>query len=143
MDDPLPRLEKSWKFSEFKRIDIINYRFLELGLVRLDRPSLWVSVECISWSQYWSMLTWLDFSHKLCLDTYLLALWLSRVIMTDMYTHLQRQLSFTYGPLHVLWQVSFGCWVTWSISSWEEHYKSVVFFNFTKLQILNDLKIKK
>ena len=31
------------------------------------------------------------------------------------------------GPLHVLWQVSFGCWVTWSI-----------FFNFTKLQFLNN-----
>ena len=32
------------------------------------------------------------------------------------------------GPLHVLWQVSFGCWVTWSISSWQKYYKSV-FFN--------------
>ena len=31
------------------------------------------------------------------------------------------------GPLHVLWQVSFGCWVTWSISSWQEYYKSVFF----------------
>jgi hypothetical protein len=42
------------------------------------------------------------------------------------------------GPLHVLWKVSFGCWVTWSISSWQECYKSVFFFNFTKLQFLND-----
>ena len=25
------------------------------------------------------------------------------------------------GPLHVLWQVSFGCWVMWSISSWHEY----------------------
>ena len=24
------------------------------------------------------------------------------------------------GPLHVLWQISFGCRVTWSISSWQE-----------------------
>ena len=24
------------------------------------------------------------------------------------------------GPLHALWQVSFGCWVAWSISRW--HY---------------------
>ena len=31
------------------------------------------------------------------------------------------------GPLHVLWQVSFGCWVTWSISSWRKYYKSVFF----------------
>ena len=31
------------------------------------------------------------------------------------------------GPLHVLWQASFGCWVTWSISSWQEYYKSVSF----------------
>ena len=31
------------------------------------------------------------------------------------------------GPLHVLWQVSFGCWVTWSISSWQKYYKSVFF----------------
>ena len=43
-----------------------------------------------------------------------------------------------YGPLHVLWQVSFGCWVTWCISSWQEYYKSVIFFNFTKLLFLND-----
>ena len=43
-----------------------------------------------------------------------------------------------YGPLHVLWQVSFVCWVPWSISSWQEYYKSVFFFNFTKLQFLND-----
>ena len=33
------------------------------------------------------------------------------------------------GPLHVLWQVSFGCWVTWTISSlsWQKYYKSVFF----------------
>ena len=31
------------------------------------------------------------------------------------------------GPLHVLWQVSFGCWVMWSISSWQKYYK-IVFF---------------
>ena len=28
---------------------------------------------------------------------------------------------------HVLWQVSFGFWVTWSISSWQKYYKSVFF----------------
>ena len=44
-------------------------------------------------------------------------------------------LSGSFGPQHVLWQVSFGCWVTWSISSWQEYYKSVFFtillnFNF-------------
>ena len=42
------------------------------------------------------------------------------------------------APPHVLWQVSFGCWVTWSISSWQKCYKSVFFFNFTKLQFLNN-----
>ena len=42
------------------------------------------------------------------------------------------------GPPHVLWQVSFGCWVMWSISSWQKCYKSVFFFNFTKLQFLNN-----
>ena len=31
------------------------------------------------------------------------------------------------GPLHVLWQVSFGCWVSWSISSWQKYCKSVFF----------------
>ena len=31
------------------------------------------------------------------------------------------------GPLHVLWQVSLGCWVTWSIPSWQQYYKSVLF----------------
>ena len=40
--------------------------------------------------------------------------------------------------LHGLWQVSLGCWVTWSISSWQEYNKSVFFFNFTKIQFLND-----
>ena len=28
-----------------------------------------------------------------------------------------------WGPLHVLSQVSFGCWVTWSISSWQKHLR--------------------
>jgi hypothetical protein len=31
------------------------------------------------------------------------------------------------GHLHVLWRVYFGCWVTWSISSWQKYYKSVFF----------------
>ena len=34
---------------------------------------------------------------------------------------------FVLGPLHVVWQVSFGCWITWSISSWQNSYKSVFF----------------
>ncbi len=55
------------------------------------------------------------------------------LVMGHMYTQW-----LLLGPLHVLWQVSFGCWVTWSISSWQEYYKSVFFFNFTKLQFLND-----
>ena len=28
--------------------------------------------------------------------------------------------------------ISFGCWITWSISSWQEHYKSA--FLFTKAE---------
>ena len=32
----------------------------------------------------------------------------------------------------------FGCWVTWSISSWKKCYKRVFFFNFTKFQFLNN-----
>ena len=24
------------------------------------------------------------------------------------------------GPLYVFWQVSFGCWITWCISSWQK-----------------------
>ena len=32
-----------------------------------------------------------------------------------------------FNSLHVLWQVSFGCWVTWSISSWQKYYNSVFF----------------
>ena len=55
---------------------------------------------------------------------------LIRTNSLDFFSHL--------GPLHVLWQVSFGCWVTWYISSWQENYKSVFFFNFTKLQFLNN-----
>ena len=39
----------------------------------------------------------------------------------------KRFLAAFLGPLHVLWQVSFGCWVTWSISSWQEYYKCVFF----------------
>ena len=34
-----------------------------------------------------------------------------------------------WAPPHVLWQVFFGCWVTWSISSWQEYYKSFFFPN--------------
>ena len=33
----------------------------------------------------------------------------------------------TQGTLLVHWQVSFGCWLTWSISSWPKYYKSVFF----------------
>ena len=32
-----------------------------------------------------------------------------------------------FGPLHVVWQVSFGCWIKWSISSWQNFYKSAFF----------------
>ena len=39
------------------------------------------------------------------------------------------------APPHVLWQVCFGCWVTWSISSWQECYKS---YFFPMLQFLNN-----
>ena len=43
------------------------------------------------------------------------------------------------GPSHVLWEVSFGFWVTWTISSWQENYKSVFFpnlqFLYDKLQL--------
>ena len=49
-----------------------------------------------------------------------------------------KMIQFHPAPPHVLWQVSFGCWVTWSISSWQKCYKSVFFFNFTKLQFLNN-----
>ena len=35
------------------------------------------------------------------------------------------------GPLHALWQVSFGFWVTWSISSWQKYYKSVFFLKLS------------
>ena len=31
------------------------------------------------------------------------------------------------GPLHVIWQVSFGCWITWSISNWQNLYDRVFF----------------
>ena len=44
-----------------------------------------------------------------------------------------------YGPLYVLWQVSFGCWVTWSILSWQKYYKGVFFpkavFEWSNLQL--------
>ena len=29
----------------------------------------------------------------------------------------------------VVWQVSFCCWITWSISSWQNSYKGVCFLN--------------
>ena len=58
----------------------------------------------------------------------------NKVLKTDK----RHFLCIILGPLHVLWQLSFGCWVTWSIPSWQEFYKSVFFFNFTKPQFLND-----
>ena len=48
-----------------------------------------------------------------------------------------------YGPLHVLWQVSFGCWVRWSISSWQEYYQSVFFPKWMKRLIKFRIKPKK
>ena len=49
-------------------------------------------------------------------------------------------ISFIEGLLQVLWQVSFGCWVTWSISSWQEYYKRVS--SFSILQNFNFWMIK-
>ena len=42
------------------------------------------------------------------------------------------------GPLHVVWQVSFGCWITWPISSWQNSYKSVFFPKAEWWVFLND-----
>ena len=50
-----------------------------------------------------SYLTW---------DTYLPRHWKSLMDVPFTYCYL-----INWGPLHVLWQVSFGFWVTWSISS--------------------------
>ena len=36
-------------------------------------------------------------------------------------------IQWDFGPLHVVWQVSFGCWITWSISCWQNSYMSVFF----------------
>ena len=44
--------------------------------------------------------------------------------------HMQSQLctKFLYlGSLHVVWQVSLGCWITWSISNWHNPYNRVSF----------------
>ena len=46
-------------------------------------------------------------------------------------------------PPHVLWQVSFGCWVTWSISSWKEYYKSVFFPKWRKWMVKFEIIPKK
>ena len=43
-----------------------------------------------------------------------------------------------WGPLHVVWQVSFGWWITWSISSWQNSYKSVFFPKAEWWVFLND-----
>ena len=37
------------------------------------------------------------------------------------------------GPLNVIWQASFACRITWSTSSWQEHYKNVVFSKIVSL----------
>ena len=42
------------------------------------------------------------------------------------------------GSLHVVWQVSFGCWITWSISSWQNSHKSVFFPKAEWWVFLND-----
>ena len=84
--------------------------------------------------------------YHMCLT--LLILWHYLMIpsakpLHSLYTKRFLKRLYNRGPLHVLWQVSFGCLVTWSISSWQEYYKSVFFFNFTKLQYLNDKIIPK
>ena len=42
------------------------------------------------------------------------------------------------GPLHVVWHVSFGCWITWFISSWQNSYNSVFFPKAEWCVFLND-----
>ena len=43
------------------------------------------------------------------------------------------------GPLDVVWQVSFGCWITWSILSWQESYKCVFFSKIVSfLAVINE-----
>ena len=59
---------------------------------------------------------WVNFGVHFSLDRTLATLYLLPSIRTP-----------ASGPLYVLWQVSFGCWVTWSISSWQNFDKSVYF----------------
>ena len=58
------------------------------------------------------------------LRTYYLRQW-----DNDFFRNIGKCLAHTLiiGPLHVIWQVSFGCWIMWSISSWQNSYNSVVF----------------
>ena len=53
--------------------------------------------------------------------------WLLKIFDLRSDTNIFRWSTSVLGPLHVLWQVSLGCWVTWSISSWQKYYKSVFF----------------
>ena len=58
--------------------------------------------------------------------------------LRELKIHLQKTIgrqitkSSNLGPPHVLWQVSFGFWVTWSISSWQQIKRVFSFpsFNF-------------
>ena len=88
--------------------------------------------QTIFWDLTWELWQWLwgniDFSYFLYVIDYFIK-------GIDEHTFLWSSISLIhicfgyqyFGPLHVLWQVSFGCWVTWSISSWQKYYKSVFF----------------
>ena len=57
----------------------------------------------------------------------MLILCLSYFITTVLHMQMELFSKFNWGPLYVLWQVSFGWWVMWSISSWQKYYKSAFF----------------
>ena len=108
------------KVNKYNFVDKI-LRFMEKKLVEKIGWKNWMKIcdEPIKWF------------FKICSSPY-------HSIIEDSLVLEAKIMGVDWGPLHVLWLVSFGCWVTWSISSWQEYHKSVFFFNLTKLQFLND-----
>ena len=51
----------------------------------------------------------------------------SRIIVSRIPTPKFKMISTFWGPLLVIWQVSFGCWITCSISNWQNPYNRVFF----------------
>ena len=119
-------------------IKLIRITFLHKVLGNVQIISRYLTVQW--WAQagiFWEEMNWkisknvLNWPYIVISTKYLLFCYYHSLYLEKEYVTIYLLL----GPPHLLWDVSFGFWVTWSISSWQENYKGVF---FPKLQFLNN-----